>query len=107
MPGPLQPELMGSHARTSGNKGDIKKRVVEQFIDRRIVRPWRSVPPARVKGWFPKHEQGMAVTVLMELLSEETPVTYAVPGKTIWLKDIVKAQKHLDRLRHQYPHWFE
>lgn len=98
---------MTSPARTPGSRRELKRRVVEQLIDRRIARPWRAVPPATVKDWFPEHEQGVAISALMDLLAEDTPVTYAVPAKTIWLNDLTEAQEHLETLEQQYPHWFE
>lgn len=98
---------MSSSRRTPGSKRELKRRVLEQLIDRRIAHPWRAVPPGTIKGWFPAHEQPVAMAALMELLAEDTPVDYATPAETVWLEDLSEARELLEDLERTYPHWFQ
>lgn len=98
---------MSPFGRRPRTKAKLKRRILEEFIDRRIAKPLPPVSPSDVKTWFPEHEQSIATEAVMELLAGDSPIVYATPGKTVWLEDLVVAQDHLEELQQNYPHWFE
>ncbi|MFB6176315.1 MAG: hypothetical protein ABEI99_04080 [Halobaculum sp.] len=96
---------MGDGEREPRSEAEMKRFLVGKLVDKRTAK-WNAVEVETVQEWVPEYEEDVAVRVLMQLVAEETPVTWATPAETVQLSDLGAGQAFVEELDDDYVDWF-